>query len=284
MSARVDRTPSLSPLTRRRLVHGGLIAVAVLYVGTLVLAPLIGIAWAAISAGWATWRETLTAPDTLHAYLLTAIITVITVIVTTVFGVIVAIVLTRDHFPGKSVVSALVNLPFAVSPVIVGLMAVLLFGLGGWFQPWFSAHGIQILFALPSMILVTLFICLPFTIREVAPVLQELGTQEEEAAKTLGGSAFQTFRRVTLPNIRWALLYGIALSAARSIGEIGAVLVVSGSTTGQTETAPIYILRQFDQSHDAEAYIVALTLAFASIVLLAGIEFFKHRSETRRSR
>jgi sulfate transport system permease protein len=134
------------------------------------------------------------------------------------------------------------------------------------------------------MVLVTLFICIPFVIREVAPVLQELGTEEEEAAKTLGSSAFTTFRRITLPNIRWGLLYGIALSTARSIGEVGAVLVVSGSIMGQTETAPLYILRQFDQNHDEAAYIVALTLAIVSIALLSGIEVMKHRYERKRSR
>lgn len=284
MSANVDRTPTLSSLVRRRLVHGGFIAIAVLYVGALVLAPLLGIAWITARAGGATWIATITSHDAAHAYLLTAIITAITVVVTAILGVVTAIVLTRDRFRGRTFVSALVDLPFAVSPVIVGLMAVLLFGLNGWFTPWFSAHGITILFALPSMVLVTLFICLPFVIREVAPVLQELGTQEEEAAKTLGGSSLQTFRRVTLPNIRWGLLYGIALSTARAIGEVGAVLVVSGSITGKTETAPLYILRQFDQSHDPEAYIVAFTLAVASIVLLSGIEFFKGRDERRRSR
>ena len=247
------------------------------------LAPLIGIAWAAINAGWDAWKATLTDPDAIHAYYLTAGITVVTVIVTGIFGVIVAMVLARDHFWGKSVVSAVVNLPFAVSPIIVGLMAVLLFGRGGWFEPWFSAHGIQILFAVPSMVIVTIFICIPFVIREVAPVLQELGTAEEEASKTLGGSAWTTFRRITLPNIRWGLLYGIALSAARSIGEVGAVLVVSGSITGKTETAPLFILREFDQSHDSAAYIVALTLAIASIVLLSGIEFMKARYERKRA-
>lgn len=283
MSASDLRTPMLSSPVRRKLVHGGLIAIALLYVGALVLAPLIGIAWAAINAGWDTWRATLSDPDAVHAYYLTGFITVITVAVTGVFGLIVAKVLARDHFWGKSIMSAVVNLPFAVSPIIVGLMAVLLFGRGGWFEPWFSAHGIQVLFAVPSMVVVTIFICIPFVIREVAPVLQELGTQEEEASKTLGGSSWTTFRRITLPNIRWGLLYGIALSAARSIGEVGAVLVVSGSITGKTETAPLLILREFDQSHDPAAYIVALTLALASIVLLSGIEILKHRYERKRS-
>jgi len=282
--ASVERTPILSAPLRRRLVHGGMIAVAVLYVGALVLAPLLGIAWATIHAGLDAWKATFLDPTARHAYQLTLVITVITIAVTTVFGVVVALVLARDRFPGKAIVSAIVDLPFAVSPIIVGLMAVLLFGRGGWFAAWFGAHGIQILYAVPSMVLVTIFICIPFVIREVVPVLQELGTQEEEAAKTLGATSFTTFRRITLPNIRWGLLYGVALSAARAIGEVGAVLVVSGSLMGQTETAPLYILRQFEQNGDTSAYIVALTLALTSIALLSGIEIMKARYERKRSR
>ncbi len=275
------RTPRLSGSTRRRLVHGGLTGIAILYVGALVLAPLIGIAWAALRTGWSTWINTLTSPDVRHAYLITAVITVITVIVTTVFGVVVALVITRDRFPGRSLMSAFVDLPLAVSPVIVGVMVVLLFGRGGWFESWFAARGIQILFALPSMILVTIFICIPFTIREIVPVLQELGFSEEEAAHTLGASSLQTFFRVTLKNVRWGLLYGIALTTARAIGEIGAVLIVSGSITGKTETATLYILRAFDQNQDGSGYVVALTLALVSIALLVGIEALKRREERK---
>jgi len=212
------------------------------------------------------------------------LITLQTVIVTAVLGVVVALVLARDRFVGRGLVSAVVNLPLAVSPVVVGLAAVLLFGRTGWFGPWFEARGIQIIFAVPSMVLVTIFICIPFVIREVAPLLEELGTEEEEAARTLGASPRQAFVRVTLPNIRWALLYGIALSTARAIGEIGAVLIVSGSLTGRTETATLYILRAFDEGHDATGYIVALTLALVSIVLLVGIEVFKHREEKELAR
>jgi sulfate transport system permease protein len=273
------RVPVLPSGTRRKLVHGGFITIAFLYVGILVIAPLIGIAWAAFSAGWSTIVSTLKQPDVLHAFYLTGVITVITVIVTSVFGVIVALVIARDRFPGRALMSALVDLPLAVSPVIVGLMAVVLFGLGGWFEPWFTSHGIRILFAVPSMVIVTIFICIPFVIREVVPVLQEVGVTEEEAARTLGASAFQTFFRVTLKNIRWGLLYGIALTTARSIGEIGAVLIVSGQITGQTETATLYVLRAFDQFQDQQGYIVALTLALVSIVLLVLIEIFKRRQE-----
>ena len=276
------RTPRMPSSARRRLVHGGFTAMALLYVGALVIAPLVGIAFAAFKGGWSTVVTTLRQPDVLHAYYLTGVITIITVLVTTVLGVVVALVITRDRFPGRALVSALVDLPIAVSPVIVGLMAVLLFGTGGWFEPWFSAHGIRILFAVPSMVLVTIFICIPFVIREVVPVLHELGVSEEEAARTLGASSFQTFFRVTLKNIRWALAYGIALSTARAIGEIGAVLIVSGSITGQTETATLYILRAFDQFQDTQGYIVAITLALASIVLLVAIEAFKRRQEKVR--
>jgi sulfate transport system permease protein len=276
------RTPRLPSSARRRLVHGGFTAIALVYVGGLVIAPLVGIAWAAFKGGWSLIVDTLHQSDVLHAYYLTGVITLITVIVTTVFGVLVALVITRDRFPGRALVSALVDLPIAVSPVIVGLMAVLLFGTGGWFQPFFTARGIQILFAVPSMVLVTIFICIPFVIREVVPVLHELGVSEEEAARTLGASSFQTFFRVTLKNIRWALAYGIALSTARAIGEIGAVLIVSGAITGQTETATLYILRAFDQFQDTQGYIVAITLALASIVLLVAIEAFKRRQEKVR--
>ena len=273
------RVPVLPSGTRRRLVHGGFIAIALLYVGILVIAPLIGIVWAVFQAGWSTIVSTLRQPDVQHAFYLTGVITVITVIVTSIFGVIVALVIARDRFPGRALMSALVDLPLAVSPVIVGLMAVVLFGLGGWFEPWFTSQGIRILFALPSMVLVTIFICIPFVIREVVPVLQEVGITEEEAARTLGASSLQTFFRVTLKNIRWGLLYGIALTTARSIGEIGAVLIVSGQITGQTETATLYVLRAFDQFQDDPGFVVALTLALVSVVLLVLIEGFKRRQE-----
>jgi sulfate transport system permease protein len=255
-----------------------MLTVALLYVAVLLLAPLGGIIYYALKEGLGEVGHTFCQSDVRHAFYLTAVIMVVTVIVTTFFGIIVALVLARDRFVGKRLVSALVDLPLAVSPVIVGLMAVLLFGRGGWFEPFFAARGIQVIFALPSMILVTIFISIPFVIREVVPVLQELGMEEEQAAWTLGASRLQTFRRVTLPNIRWGLLYGIALSAARSIGEVGAVLIVSGSLQGQTETATLYILRAFDQYQEQQAYIVALTLASFSIVMLIGIETMKRRA------
>jgi sulfate transport system permease protein len=225
--------------------------------------------------------DTIGQPDVRHAYVLTGVITLITVIVTGVLGVVTALVIVRDRFPGKRLVSAIVDLPLAVSPVIVGLMAVVLFGRSGWFEGFFAARGIQILFASPSMVLVTAFIVLPFVIREVAPVLQEVGTEEEDAARTLGASSLQAFFRVTLPNIRWGLLYGTALSMARAMGEIGAVLIVSGTIQGQTETATLYIVRALEERQEASAFMVALTLALASVMLLGTIELAKRRWRRR---
>lgn len=271
-------------LRRRRLVRAALLGVALLYVAMLLLLPLIGIIVTALKGGWHLIGNTFGDPQVRHAFLLTGIIAVITVAVTTVFGIIVAWVLVRQRFHGRAFLNALVDLPFALSPITVGLAAVLLFGRGGWFEPFFSSHGIQILFALPGMVLVTIFISIPFTIREVQPVLQELGTDEEDASRTLGASVTQTFRKVTLPNIRWALFYGMALSTARAIGEIGAVLLVSGLFQGRTQTATLAIYSMVENRQLPEAYVVALTLATVSILLLAGIEATKHHIGKERAR
>ena len=261
----------------------GLRFVALGYLALLLAIPVGLVLYRTFQHGLAAPIDSLTSSDGAHAFWLTLEITAISVAVNTVFGVAMALLLVRSRFPGKKLLSALVDLPLAVSPVIVGLMAVLLFGRGGWFEAFFAARGIQVIFAVPSMILVTIFISIPFVIREVVPVLQELGLEEEQAAWTLGASKTQTFFKVTLPNIRWGLLYGIALSAARAIGEVGAVLIVSGSIQGQTETATLFILRSFDQFRQQQGYIVALTLAAFSIVLLIGIELFK-RKRTREGR
>ena len=264
---------------RRRLVRTALLGVSLAYVGALLLAPVGGILWAALSPGMDVVAGTFGQARVQHAFFLTAVITVITVVVTGVLGVVTSWVLARDDFPGRGLLNGLVDLPMAISPVIVGLMAVLLFGAGGWFADFFAARGIQIIFALPSMIIVTIFICIPFVIREVVPVLKEIGVDEEEAARTLGASGFQSFFKVVLPSIKWALLYGVGLSTARALGEIGAVLIVSGALEGQTETATLYIFSALEERQDASAYIVALTLAATSIVLLVAIEIFKSKQE-----
>ena len=261
-----------------------MIVLAVAWVALLLLLPLAAIVWTVAKAGLSSVAHTLTQPDVLHAFQLTAIITVITVLITGVFGVIVAWVLVRQRFRGRSLLNAIVDIPFALSPVTVGLAAVVLFGPGGWFAPFFAARGIQVIYALPAMILVTIFICIPFTIREIVPVLEEIGLDEEDASRTLGASVWHTFFKVTLPNIRWALAYGIALTTARAIGEIGAVLIVSGLIQGKTETATLFIYRAYEERQTAEAYVVALVLAAVSVGLLIVIEVLRHRQEKERTR
>ncbi len=275
-----DRDAMFRRRRRAAVLRGMLVALCVLYLAVLLLAPLAGVVWQALRPGWRVLGDTFTRSDVVHAFTLTAVIALITVAVTTAFGVVVAWVLVRQRFRGRAFLNALVDLPFALSPVTVGLACVLLFGRGGWFHDFFAARGIQIIFALPSMVLVTIFISVPFTIREVQPVLEEIGVEEEDAARTLGASVMQTFLRVTLPNIRRGLLYGIALSAARAIGEIGAVLVVSGLIQGRTETATLYIYRAMEERQTASAYVVALTLAGVSVLILAAIEWVK-RKRTR---
>jgi sulfate/thiosulfate transport system permease protein len=270
---------SVRATTRTRTGRRAILAACLIYVALLLLFPLGGILYTALKPGLHILGDTFSQRDVRHAFALTAVTTLISVVVTTLFGLVVAWVLVRQRFFGRGLLNALVDLPFALSPVTVGLAAVILFGAGGWLKPFFDARGVQVIFALPSIVLVTIFICIPFVIREVVPVLQEVGVTEEEAARTLGASSMQTFFRVTLKNIRWGLLYGIALTTARSIGEIGAVLIVSGQLTGQTETATLYVLRAFDQFQDDQGYIVALTLALVSIVLLVLIEVFKRRQE-----
>ena len=282
----VSGTPSTSASRargRRRIVRGSILAAVIGYVAILLLLPLVGIVFTALEPGLGIVTETLSKPEVQHAFVLTAQITVITVLVTSVFGLIVAWVLVRQRFVGRSFMNALVDLPFALSPVTVGLACVLLFGIDGWFNEWFTAQGIQIIFAVPSMVLVTIFICVPFTIRELVPVLEEIGLDEEDASRTLGASLWQTFFRVTMPNIRWALGYGIALTTARAIGEIGAVLIVSGLIKWMTETATIYIFTAIEERQTAEAYVVALALAVVSIVLLVVIEGLRRHTEHGRT-
>ena len=280
----MSRTPTSNVSGRTRLVRGGILTACLLYVGVLLLVPLAGIVWGAFGSGLSVVADTFGQSGVRHAFLLTGIITVITIVMTTTFGVIVAWVLARQRFVGRTLMNAFVDLPFAMSAVTVGLAAVLLFGRGGWFATFFEARGIQIIYALPSMVLVTIFIAIPFTVREVAPVLEEVGTSEEDAARTLGASTWQSFFRVTLPNIRWALLYGVALSTARAIGEIGAVLIVSGKIEGQTETATLFVVRALDERQRSQAYLVALTLAAISVLLLVGIETVRGRLERRKTR
>jgi sulfate/thiosulfate transport system permease protein len=245
------------------------------YLALLLLFPLGTIVWRAFSTGAAPVWNALTNPDTVHALILTLQIAVIAVPLNTVFGILCALVLVRHRFPGKALLSAFVDLPLGVSPVVVGLALVLVYGRFGWWGGWLSDHGIQVIFALPGMILATIFISLPFVVREVVPVLQEIGTDQEEAASTLGSSGVQTFFRITLPAIRSGVGYGVVLTSARSLGEFGAVSVVSSNIAGQSQTLTLYVQDRFQQFDSTGAYTSSLVLASLALVTLIAMTLWK---------
>lgn len=255
-----------------------LVALAILYAAVLLLGPLVALVGGAFARGVGAFFAALTSPDALHALYLTLLLAVAATVVNTVLGICAAWVLVRDDFPGRGFLNGLVDLPFAVSPVIAGFMIILLFGRNGWLTPLADALGVKVVFALPGMLLATIFVSLPFVIREVMPVLVQLGTDQESAAYTMGASPWQAFRRVTLPGIRWGVLYGISLTFARALGEFGAILVVSGSVSQLTETSTIFIFRSLDDRNEVAAYAMAVVLAGASFLLLMGMELVKKRA------
>lgn len=253
------------------------------YLGLILIAPLGAMAYELVNLGPLTALTSLLEPNALYALRMTAILTALSVVINGVFGTLGAVAIVRHRFALRPVVNALSDLPLAVSPVMVGLAFILLFGREGLLAPLTAAVGIKVVFAFAGLLLGTLFVSLPYTIREVAYVLEELGTSEEEAAATLGASAFQIFFRVTLPNVRFGLAYGLLMTLARSVGEFGAVLVLGGSISGQTQTATTFIHDSIDQRATASAYGMALLLALVSVVLLLGLEWFK-RKKYERSR
>lgn len=256
-----------------------LIALALAYLAILVGLPIAAIFQGAFAQGVGRFVESLTDPDLAKAFVLTLELALGAVLVNAVFGTIVAWVLVRQNFRGKSFFNGIIDLPFVVSPVIAGYMIILLFGRQGWFAPLVEATGLKVAFAVPGMLLVTIFVSLPFTIREVMPVLREAGIEPEQAAHTLGASGWRTFIRVTLPSIRWGLLYGISLTTARALGEFGAVLVVGGAVSGLTETVTLYIYRSLEERQYIGAYAASLVLALISFILLMGIEMARRRAE-----
>ena len=249
----------------------GLRFAALGYLAMLLLVPVGFVFYRAFEHGLGYAWHAVTTPDALHALELTLLIAAIVVPVNTVVGIVLALALVRGTFRGRGVLNAIVDLPLALSPVIVGLALVLLYGRGGWLGG-FADHGLKVLFALPGMVLATAFVSLPFVVREVVPVLREIGTEQEQAAETLGARPFQVFRRVTFPAIRWAVAYGVVLTTARSIGEFGAVSIVSGRIEGKTETLPIYVQSQyafdFNTSGAYAASVVLALIAIATVVLL----------------
>ena len=251
------------------------------YLGVLLAAPVGLVFWRTFEHGVGPAWDAVTTPAAKHAFVVTVLIAAIAVPANTIFGVVCAIAIVRRRFIGKGIVNALVDLPLALSPVVVGLAFLLLYGRQGWFGSWFTDHGIQVVFALPGMVLVTIFVSLPFVVREVVPVLREIGTEQEQAAATLGASAWQTFRRVTLPSIRWAIAYGVVLTTARALGEFGAVSVISGHIVGKTETMTLHVEEQYQQFDYTGAYAASVVLAMIAIATLVAMTLFKPKEETR---
>ena len=242
------------------------------------LMPLIAVFVEAFRRGWATYMAALTEPDALSAIRLTLLIAAIAVPLNLVFGIAAAWAITKFDFRGKQFLISLIDLPFSVSPVISGLVFVLVFGAQGWFGPWLSEHGIKIIFAVPGIVLATVFVTFPFVARELIPLMQAQGRDEEEAALVLGASGWQMFRRVTLPNIKWALLYGVILCNARAMGEFGAVSVVSGHIRGATNTMPLHVEILYNEYQFAAAFAVASLLAMLALVTLVVKTYVEWRS------
>jgi sulfate/thiosulfate transport system permease protein len=245
------------------------------YLGLLLLAPVGYVFYKTFEHGLGPAWDAVTTPDALHALKVTLILAAIAVPANTIFGILAALAIVRYRFPGAGIFNAVVDLPLALSPVVVGLALLLLYGRGGWLG------GHDIVFALPGMVIATIFVSLPFVVREVVPVLREIGTEQEQAAATLGASAFQTLRRVTWPAIRWATAYGVVLTTARALGEFGAVSVVSGRLAGETESLTLYVQDRYQAFDEVGAYAAAVVLALIAVTTLVLMTTLKPKEETR---
>lgn len=254
-----------------------LIALALSFLGGFLLLPLGIVFTQAFSKGWETYIDALIEPNALAAVRLTLLTAFIAVPLNLVFGVAAAWAIAKFEFVGKSLLITLIDLPFSVSPVVSGLIYVLMFGLQGWLGPWLHEHDIKLIFAVPGIVLATIFVTFPFVARELIPLMQAQGTEEEEAAIVLGASGWQTFWRVTLPNIKWGLLYGTILCNARAMGEFGAVSVVSGHIRGQTNTIPLHVEILYNEYNSAAAFAVASLLALLALATLAAKSFLEWR-------
>jgi sulfate/thiosulfate transport system permease protein len=263
-------------------VRYALIVVALAFLTLFLFVPLVAVFTEALRKGWGTYREAVLDPDALSAIRLTFIAAGIAVPLNLVFGVAAAWTIAKFDFPGKSLLLSLIDLPFSVSPVIAGLIYVLLFGSQGWFGPWLMDHDIKILFAVPGIVLATVFVTFPFVARELIPLMQAQGSEEEEAALVLGASGWKTFFKVTLPNIKWGLLYGVILCNARAMGEFGAVSVVSGHIRGETNTMPLQVEILYNEYNFTAAFAIASLLALLALVTLAVKTFIEWRLHQAR--
>jgi sulfate/thiosulfate transport system permease protein len=257
----------------------GLRFVALAYLALILVGPLAIVFYRTFEDGFGPAWDALKTPETIHAFKLTLIITAIAVPINTVFGIVCGLAIVRRRFPGKGLLSAFIDLPLALSPVVVGLALFLLYGADGWFGGWLEDHGVQVLFALPAMVIATIFVSLPFVAREVIPMLREVGDDQEQAARTLGASGWQNFWRITLPSIRWAVIYGVILTTARCLGEYGAVAVVSGRLQGQTETATLRVQERWESFDLAGAYAISIVLATIAILVLVAMTAMRPKEE-----
>ncbi len=274
-------TKKKSASSDRPWVKFVLIGIAISYLCLILFIPAANVFAQAFRSGFGPFFQNLTTPVFLHAIKLTVIIALIVVPINTVFGLCAAWVIARNQFRGRALLISILDIPFAVSPVVAGLMLVLLYGRNGWFSPILEATNIRIIFALPAMVIASAFITMPFVAREVIPVLEESGFDQEEAAKTLGASDWQIFWRVTLPNIRWGLLYGVILTNARVMGEFGAVSVVSGNIGGKTQTLPLFVEEAYKQYQTESAFAAAVLLAGLALVTLVLKEILERKTQIK---
>jgi sulfate transport system permease protein len=258
----------LEPTVSQRLGRGALIVVALLFLGGFLILPVVAVFAQALSQGWKFYFESIRQEDVLSALRLTALVASIAVPLNVVFGIAASWAITRFDFRGKNLLITLIDIPLSVSPVVAGMMYVEVFGLHGWLGPWLSEHNLHVIFAVPGIVLATVFVTFPFVARELIPFLQAQGSDEEVAAVVLGANGWNVFWRITLPNIKWALLYGTILAASRSIGEFGAVSVVSGHIRGQTTTLPLEVEMLYNEYSFTAAFAAASLLTLAAIVTL----------------
>jgi sulfate transport system permease protein len=273
--------PGKAPTAERPWIKWVLIGIAVGYLGLVLFIPALNVFVQAFSQGVQPFFANLVERNFLFSVKLTLLITLIAVPLNTVFGLCAAWAIARNQFPGRTLLLSIIDLPFAISPVVAGLMIVLLYGRNGWFGPFLQANDIRIIFAVPGMVLATAFVTMPFVAREVIPVMEEAGVDQEEAAKTLGANSWQTFWRVTLPNIRWGLLYGVILTNARAMGEFGAVSVVSGNIAGKTQTLPLFVEEAYKQYQTSSAYSAAVLLALLAVVTLVLKEIVERKTQIK---
>jgi sulfate/thiosulfate transport system permease protein len=267
----------MPPRTRRL----GLRFLALGYLALLLGGPVAMIFYRTFEHGLGAVWNAATAPNAEHAFWLSVELVAIAVPLNTIFGIGAALLLERGRFRGRALLGLLIDLPFAISPIVVGLSLVLVYGKTGWFGDWLASNGIQVIFSVPGMVLATAFVSLPFVARETIPVLRELGTDSEQAAATLGANGWQTFRRITLPGIRWGVVYGVVLTTARALGEFGAVSVVSGRIEGQTQSLPLYVQDRFENFDLTGAYTAAVVLALLAFATLLAMNLLTRRTHGR---